>query len=504
MGKATASVRFGKARHKAAAGYSIVEAGIVLAVVGLLLSSSLVPLGARLRAEKVGDARDQLEEINSAILGYAATHRTIGAVAILDNVPSRRHASIPAGRPYLPCPDVTGDGLEDRHALPELPNPNPSPTTRVTVSFLRNNEIRNQALERLSFGTSVSDSVASELTFQGDRSVWSMTNVNFRIAAPDFAPITVTMSSDSALNQLTTASSTSVDPGFGTCVSDKGSLPWSTLGTDAHDPWGNRFTYRVDPIFAHQVLGIGPETRADMYDPRLPLQEVTLTLIAGGVPTTKTFASFRRRSTVYVQSVTPSQTFLIDELPGFVCTDTYTFLISSGCSISPIILTIAGHTLNDVATTQVTLFDVLEGVTVARRFIKNDIINGMSFIVLSHGRNGYGAIPHFQSQNINIGTGFTCNRPVTSAIPQFWDLEAPEIENLDTPAGLCGGTPIPQANGGFPHNHSFTTLVEHITTDSTFDDLITHQSGEQLINSLRDLGVKMDEAWLPPGICNDC
>ena len=502
MGMSTASVRFGKVRRKASSGYSIVEAGIVLAVVGLLLGSSLVPLGARLRAEKVGDARDQLEEINSAILGYAATHRTIGAVAILDNVPSRRHASIPADRPYLPCPDVTGDGIEDRHALPELPSPNA--TANVTVSFLRNNEIRNQALTGLSFGRSVSDNVASEITFPGDRSVWSMTNVNFRIAAPDFAPITVTMSSNSALNQLTTASGSSVDPGFGTCVSDKGSLPWSTLGTYAHDPWGNRFTYRVDPIFAHQVLGFGPETRSDMYDPRLPMQEVTLTLFAGGVRSTRTFASYGRRSTVYVDSVTSSQTFMIDELPGFVCTDTYTFSVSSGCSIHPLRLTVAGHSLNDVATTEVTLFDVLEGVTVARRYIKNDIINGMSFIVLSHGRNGYGAIPHLQSENVNNGSGFTCKNPFTSAIPQFWLLEAPEIENFDTPAGLCGSNPIPTDNTGFPHNHSFTALTEHTTSGSTYDDLITHQSGEQLINSLRDLGVKMDEAWLPPGICNDC
>ena len=39
----------------------------------------------------------------------------------------------------------------------------------------------------------------------------------------------------------------------GSCVSDKGVLPWNTLGIERVDAWGHYFYYRVDPTFSNSV-----------------------------------------------------------------------------------------------------------------------------------------------------------------------------------------------------------------------------------------------------------
>ena len=39
----------------------------------------------------------------------------------------------------------------------------------------------------------------------------------------------------------------------GSCVSDKGVLPWNTLGIERVDAWSHYFYYRVDPTFSNSV-----------------------------------------------------------------------------------------------------------------------------------------------------------------------------------------------------------------------------------------------------------
>ena len=95
-------------------GYTLVEIAISLTVLGLLLGASLVPLRLRYDAENRQETSEILDSAMHAVAGYASTHRTLERRVIdLDGFTRR----LPNGRPYLPCPDITGDGLEDRTAI---------------------------------------------------------------------------------------------------------------------------------------------------------------------------------------------------------------------------------------------------------------------------------------------------------------------------------------------------------------------------------------------------
>jgi prepilin-type N-terminal cleavage/methylation domain-containing protein len=73
-------------------GFTLVELAIVLVIMGLLLTAFLTPLSAQLALKKNTETKVQLNEIREALLGYALSH----------------------AKPYLPCPDTNGDGIENR------------------------------------------------------------------------------------------------------------------------------------------------------------------------------------------------------------------------------------------------------------------------------------------------------------------------------------------------------------------------------------------------------
>ena len=102
-------------------GYSIVEIAIALVVLGILLGSTLVPLQVRLENKQYKAAETMLDDALHAVVNYSATHRTAGINVganigdSYDVVDASGIAYIlPTGRPYLPCPDIDGDGVEDR------------------------------------------------------------------------------------------------------------------------------------------------------------------------------------------------------------------------------------------------------------------------------------------------------------------------------------------------------------------------------------------------------
>lgn len=70
-------------------GFSLVEMAIVLLIVGLLLGGLLPKLNTQINQQRVSETRKQLDEIRSALLGFAVAN----------------------GR--LPCPDTNSDGNED-------------------------------------------------------------------------------------------------------------------------------------------------------------------------------------------------------------------------------------------------------------------------------------------------------------------------------------------------------------------------------------------------------
>jgi prepilin-type N-terminal cleavage/methylation domain-containing protein len=76
--------------RRRARGFTLIELAVVVGVIALLLGSILVPLGTQVNQRNIATTQTTLAAIEEAILGYGATN----------------------GR--LPCPDTTGDGLEDR------------------------------------------------------------------------------------------------------------------------------------------------------------------------------------------------------------------------------------------------------------------------------------------------------------------------------------------------------------------------------------------------------
>ena len=94
-------------------GFTLVELMIVLAVIGLILGGSLLTLGIQIRDGGRLDEQNQLERIREAVFAYALRQNT--EFRYLQSAASPLlNYEIPAGRPYLPCPDIDGDGLEDR------------------------------------------------------------------------------------------------------------------------------------------------------------------------------------------------------------------------------------------------------------------------------------------------------------------------------------------------------------------------------------------------------
>ena len=102
----------------AARGYTIVELSIVLVVAGLLLSGAIASFDRWARYEQARTTRDTIDLVKEAIVQYAARNRTAPRMITIESdiLGETVQASwnMPPSRPYLPCPDIDGDGIEDR------------------------------------------------------------------------------------------------------------------------------------------------------------------------------------------------------------------------------------------------------------------------------------------------------------------------------------------------------------------------------------------------------
>lgn len=113
-------------------GFTLVELAIVLVLVTILIGGLAAPLSAQIQARRIAETRKILDEAREAVMGYAMTHScrcaydTVGPAGTLLSAPQTTCTSgCPANnpsftavtlqRPYLPCPDTTGDGREDRN-----------------------------------------------------------------------------------------------------------------------------------------------------------------------------------------------------------------------------------------------------------------------------------------------------------------------------------------------------------------------------------------------------
>lgn len=77
-------------------GFTLVELAIVLIILALLSGGLMMTLSSQVDQRSYRETQQQLQDIRDALLGYAASHPALD------------------GKPYLPCPDTDGDGIENR------------------------------------------------------------------------------------------------------------------------------------------------------------------------------------------------------------------------------------------------------------------------------------------------------------------------------------------------------------------------------------------------------
>ena len=260
-------------------GYNLVEMSIALVVLGLVIGGALIPLQKRFQDEEIKSAREHLQLAKEAVQTYAVSHLTRGSKIEYDDLIVY---DLPANRPYLPCPDIDNDGLEDRSALP---NTYPVNTTDLATA--------------------------------------------------------------------------------GVCDEQKGMLPWRTLNLKDVDPWGNRLSYRVDKKFSSQLFGFDETYSADIFNIALPL-----TLNSGDL------------------YLTPYATR--DEAGAVVCSELSSVAVNIGCPDSALSNVeagvITGNALVLAGGREVPAYANVGGTDL------EGIINGPVFIIVSHGKDGHGAI----------------------------------------------------------------------------------------------------------------
>lgn len=329
-------------------GYTIVEMAIALVVLGLVIGGALVPLQVRFEQEEIKSAENHLAQAREAVLAYALKHGTIrSAIVYYDGV----EYELPANRPYLPCPDIDNDGLEDRRALP--------------IAY----------------------------------------------------PVTVSVPSSPLSNA-------------GHCEQLKGMLPWKTLGTKELDPWGNHLTYRVDKNFSSRLYGFDETFRADIFDVSMPL-----TVLANGEVQYETYLSR-------------------DDAGAVICSQLFDNLSTGGCPQSDLV----NLEMGIVTTMTLTLgARVVQPYTDVVTVAAAGVIEGAVFVIVSHGKNGYGAVnregkcrvspqvtdnlievanAHYRSGHPFLAPPFDCSLPAGLTVNRFENafVSAPIRKTGDSPS----------------------------------------------------------------------
>ena len=204
-------------------GFTLIEIAIAMVVIGVLLGAVVPTMRALEERRQFKNENSRMETIRDAIIGYAIRNRT--RARTIEFVPYYFHDGgfalpsrvfhLPAGRPYLPCPDWDGDGYEDR-----LP----------VEHFAQGIEIR-----------------------------------------PNLAIIATVARAPRAFgNHPYLYLPSPISEQYGDCVVSRGGVPWRTLGVHPADHWGNRHTYYADQIFSNSVFGFDRQTIADIFNPRVP------------------------------------------------------------------------------------------------------------------------------------------------------------------------------------------------------------------------------------------
>ena len=150
---------------RCARGYTIVEMAIALAVLGLLFAGALYPWQNRVESDQRREVEGLLDSARLAVVAYAARNRTRGA--------SFRNSNgainpIPANRPYLPCPDITGDGVEDRERIDDVSNFGRNPFDRDDIVDIGSCSQHKGMLPWATLGVAENDVWGGRFTYRVD------------------------------------------------------------------------------------------------------------------------------------------------------------------------------------------------------------------------------------------------------------------------------------------------------------------------------------------------
>ena len=438
-------------RH-AMRGYTLIEIAIVLTIILMMSSFLAVNVVNFEQNRRNRETAQQMEIIKSAVLGYATAHKTVardltvinqrfpaGLVATVvtplatmtmtvASPPVTLHWQLPGGRPYFPCPDITGDGYEDRI-------------------------------------TPVDGGLTIIVTDAPTRGAY---------------PLETT----------------------GGCYSSRGIVPWRTLNalgqqnTPAKDNWGTRFSYRVSDSFANAITGFDQQSVADLHYRARPLSPVDSDIVdverfsfGDSVmvthPLWRSLERYLSPAVICAESPCPREGRLTNRI------------------VVPIV---AGNFAVDgrVTITRPVAVEPVGGEFEGSQIIEVDMgnmVSGIPFVIISHGRNGYGGV------RSDI-PGFHCNvfpdtRGALEAL--YWD----EMQNAvwlansgDRNNANCEQTDTMFPEAGFVDgiNHwqdgtNYGGRREGVNHD--YDDLVTWMSAEEIIANLVTRGT-LPARLLPP------
>lgn len=430
-------------------GYNLVEITIVLTVV-LMMSSFLAAVYFQFEEDGRNEqTARQVELIKESIVDYAAANKTavryVDAINLSVDVVTTVTSAItvrwtlPAGRPYLPCPDIDGDGLEDRK--PPLP-----PFSAITITT------------------------------------------------------TVPVVSASYPLEIN-----------GGCISSRGILPWRTLKTPGADPWGQRYTFRSAGIFSNSMTGFDQHTRANSVYKSRPL-----TLSASGV---LGFGATFDRAAHVASSISLTGIPIVNARQYFSPAVILTYESSTVAAdvrefvgeLAPSFVALGGAPVTVVEPNFAgPRFDA----ALTSRLGRPQIVSGVPFVVVSHGKNGYGGVRADEG-----GGGYFC-RPFPDATA-ITTAGFPEGVNFDervnayraVAIGQPGGTYncpatdfavsgrvvvyleisfIPGINYG---SHSGRTEVL-----GGYDDIVGWMTMPELVSELTERGALPAQLWPPIGL----
>lgn len=95
-----------KTHHCYVRGFSLVEMAVVLVIFGLLLGALVLPLSGQLDAKKYSETRQDLENIKSALIGFAVLYGRLPCPSTISDPTDANY-----GVEITPCNALTGEGF---------------------------------------------------------------------------------------------------------------------------------------------------------------------------------------------------------------------------------------------------------------------------------------------------------------------------------------------------------------------------------------------------------